>query len=963
MKKIFLSIFVVLSLSVFAQNEEQQWVDSVFNSLTLEQRVGQLFNLRANQPNKDFDTNIDEYIERYNIGGVTFFRTDASKLLEQANEWQSMAQTPMMIAIDGEWGIGMRINDGLSYPYQMTLGAITDNSLITEMGCQIAEQCVRLGINVNFAPTVDVNNEPNNPVIGFRSFGEDPDNVARKGAAYALALQNNGVLPTMKHFPGHGNTSTDSHHALPVIKNSLEEIKRIELYPFKYLIDEGVNGAMVGHLYFPALEPIENQSSSLSKNIVTDLLKNEMNYDGIIFTDGLEMKGAYNGMDPDSVCLQALMSGNDILLLPINVEPSMKIIIDAARNIPEVNNRVEESCKKILRHKYQLGLNKYQDRHLERLNNDLNQNRYYNLKQRLYNEAVTMLKNEKEILPMKDNTNERVAVVSFGKDNLISQLLNEKGVKNTPFLFDENSSKEEIKRTAKQLKSYDYIIVNIRNTSNYPSRNYGITSGMKDFLSNLRKSDKVIFNLFGSPYALDRLSLDKKADAVIVGYEDNQMVADAIVNIIVGDLSPKGRLPVSLMDYKCGHGLSYSNHLSPESLPYSLIENESTRKIDSVINDGIEKKALPGCQVLAMKDGKIIYEKNYGKFTYEGNRNVDSDAIYDIASLTKLFASTFALMKLYDDGMIDLNSTLGSFFPFLNQSDKGEIKLIEFLTHQSGLTPWIPIYEMTLDDENKPDRSLYRTSIDETHTLRVAENLYISKDYVYDIYDTIMKSPLKDKVYKYSDLGFYFIPKIVESLTNKSFESYLTENFFTPLNLNHTCFRPLLYHDKDNIVPTENDTYFRMQLLCGDVHDQTAALFGGVSGHAGLFSNAKDLAVMMQLLLDGGYANGRQFISEETINYFNTAHFADNKNRRGIGFDKPDLDPEAKYYTPSKQSSMSSFGHSGFTGTFAWADPENNLIVIFLSNRVYPDSNNNKLSELNIRTIVHDLFYDAVNNE
>ena len=259
MKKIFLSIFVVLSLSVFAQNEEQQWVDSVFNSLTLEQRVGQLFNLRANQPNKDFDTNIDEYIERYNIGGVTFFRTDASKLLEQANEWQSMAQTPMMIAIDGEWGIGMRINDGLSYPYQMTLGAITDNSLITEMGCQIAEQCVRLGINVNFAPTVDVNNEPNNPVIGFRSFGEDPDNVARKGAAYALALQNNGVLPTMKHFPGHGNTSTDSHHALPVIKNSLEEIKRIELYPFKYLIDEGVNGAMVGHLYFPALEPIENR--------------------------------------------------------------------------------------------------------------------------------------------------------------------------------------------------------------------------------------------------------------------------------------------------------------------------------------------------------------------------------------------------------------------------------------------------------------------------------------------------------------------------------------------------------------------------------------------------------------------------------------------------------------------------------------------------------------------------------
>ncbi|MBR5603176.1 MAG: hypothetical protein IKW51_03065, partial [Bacteroidales bacterium] len=287
MKRILLSVFAfIISLNVFSQNDEDRWVDSVFNSLTLEQQVGQLMNLRANQPNKDFDAKIAEYIDRYNIGGVTFFRTDAELLLRQTNEWQSMAQTPLMIAIDGEWGLGMRINDGLSYPYQMTLGAITNDSLISEMGRQIAEQCVRIGINVNFAPDIDVNNEPNNPVIGFRSFGENPDNVARKGAAYALALQNNGVLPSMKHFPGHGNTKTDSHHALPVIKNSLEEIEKIELAPFKYLIDKGVKGAMVGHLYFPALEPVVNRSSSLSKNIVTDLLKNKMNYDGIIFTDG-----------------------------------------------------------------------------------------------------------------------------------------------------------------------------------------------------------------------------------------------------------------------------------------------------------------------------------------------------------------------------------------------------------------------------------------------------------------------------------------------------------------------------------------------------------------------------------------------------------------------------------------------------------------------------------------------------
>ena len=293
MKRILLSILLLSFLNIFAQDDENHWVDSVFNSLTLEQKVGQLVNLRANDPNKDFNDYIDEYIDRYNIGGVTFFRTDAEKLLTKANEWQAKSQTPMMIAIDGEWGVGMRINDGLSYPYQMTLGAITNNTLIAEMGRQIAEQCTRLGINVNFAPTVDVNNEPNNPVIGYRSFGEDPDNVAQKGLAYALAMQNNGVLPSMKHFPGHGNTVTDSHYALPIVKNSLEEINKIELLPFKYLIDNGVKGAMVGHLFFPALEPVVNKSSSLSKNIVTDLLKDKMNYDGIIFTDGLEREEFY----------------------------------------------------------------------------------------------------------------------------------------------------------------------------------------------------------------------------------------------------------------------------------------------------------------------------------------------------------------------------------------------------------------------------------------------------------------------------------------------------------------------------------------------------------------------------------------------------------------------------------------------------------------------------------------------
>lgn len=960
MKKISISIIILLfSISLYSQTVEDKWVDSVFNSLSFEQKVGQLMNVRVNNPGKPFNPQIVNYIKKYNIGGVTFFRTDAEPLLEQVNKWQELAQTPLMVGLDAEWGLGMRINDGLSYPYQMTLGAVQNDSLIAEMGCQIAEQCLRIGVNVNYAPDVDVNNEPRNPVIGFRSFSENPFAVARKGLAYSLALQKNGVMTVMKHFPGHGNTVSDSHNTLPKIDRSLKEIENIELYPFKYLINNGVDGIMIGHLYFPALEPVKNTSSSLSKNVVTKLLKDKMGFDGLIFTDGLDMKGAYNGREPDSICYYALMAGNDVLLLPMNINNSIKIIVNAANNDIRVKDRVEESCKKILKYKYRLGLNNYKPKSTEKLMNDLNKNPYLFLKQRLYNEAVTMLANKDEILPLNDAYNKKIAVVTFGKDNSISKRLNENGIKNTSFLLENNISEEKSKRIIKQLKSFDYIIVNIRNISIYVTNNFGITDNIVSFITKLSKNNKLIFNLFGSPYAFDKFEFKKTPVSILIGYEDNDMTVNTIVDVILGKICPRGKLPVSLNKYKYGTGLSFKEFLSPETLPVSLIDNEFTRQVDSVVLDGIDRRAFPGCQIIALKDGKIIYDKSFGNFTYDDSRKVQDDDVYDIASLTKVFASTFALMKLYDEGKIDLNSTLGDFFPFLNQSDKGNIKLIEFLTHQSGMVPWIPIYKEILTEDG-PDMNIFRNYIDEEHTVRVAKDLYISEDFRYKIYDSIIKSKLKDKKYKYSDVGFYFIPKIVESVTNQPFETYLDNNFYKPLNLNNIFYKPLNHIDKTKIIPTENDMTFRKQLICGDVQDQIAALFGGISGHAGLFSNAKDLAVMMQLLLNNGYANGRLFLSKKTIKTFTTAPFTENENRRGIGFDKPDLNPHSVYYIPSKQSSMQSFGHTGFTGTFAWADPKNNLVVIFLSNRVYPDVNNNLLSELNIRTIIHDLFYDAV---
>ena len=958
MRKIYLLLTLLLWCFVAAaQTEEDQWVDSVYNSLTNEQRVGQLINVRANLPNKPYFAEVQGLIERYNIGGVTFFRTDAEPLLKQVNEWQTMAQTPLMVAIDGEWGLGMRLNDGMSYPYQMTLGAIQNQELIGEMGRQIAEQCRRIGINVDFAPDIDVNNEPQNPVIGMRSFGEDPKQVAQRGAQYALALQNNGVLPTMKHFPGHGDTKTDSHEALPKIDKKLKQIKKTELYPFDYLTHEGVAGAMVGHIYMPALEPQNNLSSSISKNIVKNLFKDEMGFDGIIFSDAMEMKGAYQGIHPDEVGLKALLAGIDVILMPMNPENTILNIVNQIDN-EEVASRVEESCKKVLRYKYRLGLTENQQPSELFVDNDLHQLKYYNLKQRLYNEAVTMIRNEKETLPL--DKSQKIAVVTFGKKDNVTEKLEDEGYDVCGYLINGDLNGTKKSQIINELKNYRQVVVNIQNTSIYATRNFGINDNMTDFVKEITKNNKIIFNLFACPYALDKFTFKKTPAAIVIGYEDTKEAVNAVVDVMTGKMNPIGKLPVSIgKKYKAGTGLSFEGMLTPESLPVELIDNEYIREVDSIALNGIEIGAYPGCQILAMKDGKIIYDKCFGHFTYDGEHEVQSDDVYDIASLTKVFATTFAIMKLYDDGKISLETKLSDYFPYLKNTNKKDIRLIEVMTHQAGLTGWIPIYKTMLKND-QPDPDIFRKSIDEDHTVRVAKDMYISKDFNFAICETVKDSDTIKKKYKYSDLGFYLLPKIVEMVTNMPFEQYLEESFYKPLNLNHIYYKPLKHIDIDKIAPTENDTYFRMQLLQGDVHDQAAALMGGVSGHAGLFANARDLAVMMQLLLNEGYANNRQFLSSYTIKKFTSAPFVDNMNRRGIGFDKPEVDPSVTYYTPAKQSSMRSFGHTGFTGTFAWADPENGLVVIFLSNRVYPDANNNKLSQQDIRTKIHEAFYDAV---
>lgn len=965
---------MIATSQLVAQDAETRWVDSVYNSLTLEQRVGQLIMMRANNPDKPFEKAVGDYIQQYNIGGVCFFRADAVKQLEQTNAWQALAQTPLMVAIDAEWGLAMRVRNTVAYPYQMTLGAVNDNELLYLMGQQVADQCRRMGIHVNFAPVADVNSNAKNPVIGVRSFGENPQNVGEKAAAYALGMQNKGLITSMKHFPGHGNTDTDSHLTLPTVTRSYEEVKDIELAPFRYLIERGVNGAMVGHLYFPAIEKVENTSSSLSKGVVIDLLKNEMGFEGLIFTDGLDMKGVSQTVSADSVPYVAFLAGNDVLILPHDVPKAIAQIKAGAERDPEIAARVEESCKKILKYKYRAGLSLYAPMPTQNLMNDLNSQDYLDLRQLLYDEAVTLLRNEDNVLPLKPG--KEVAMVTIGLEEnakTMANALKDAGVKVKSYCVNKDRA-AEAKVWLPELEKADLVMVNIMQSSINASKNFGVNDATVDFFNRLVAQNDVILNLFACPYALDLFRINNSVVGLVVGYQDNDASLNAVTAVLTGKQTAKGTLPVSTEKFKCGEGIvppSYpvnmptsapvlkqgSLSIDQKTLPKGTIDPKYERLLDSVAKMGIEKKAYPGCQILAMKDGKVVYDKCFGTFTYESAAKVAPEDVYDIASLTKIFASTLTLMKLYEDGLLDVNKTMGDYFPYLNNSDKGAIKMIDVLTHQSGMKSWIPFHQKTYD-ENGPKPELFVDHIDEAHTVRVAENLYLVNDYKEQIIDSVMKSPMKEKKYVYCDMGFFFVPELVKQLTNKTLEEYLHENFYDPMHLTSIGYCPLHWRTRETIIPTENDTVFRKQLLWGDVHDQQAGLMGGISGHAGLFANAHDLAVIAQMLLDEGKYEGKQLLKASTIKYFTTAPFTDNNNRRGLGFDKLPIGKKGPS-TASKSASMASYGHTGFTGTFFWNDPENHLLIVFLSNRVCPYAEPNNLSRQNIRTLLHDILYQA----
>ena len=939
---------------------QQKWVDSIYNKLTLDEKIGQLFFVQATSKNKNNSEKILNNIKNFKIGGLIFSTGHPSIQANLTNKYQNASEIPLMISMDAEWGVGMRLDSVPKFPWNMSLGAIKNDLLIQKIGSEIGYQFKRLGIHMNFAPVIDINTNPKNPIIGNRSYGENKINVSEKGISFTKGIQSNNVLATAKHFPGHGDTSKDSHLTLPTINFDEKRIKKVELYPFKKLIEDGLSAVMIAHLNVPSLEKENMLPSTLSKNIIEKTLIKELNFNGLIITDALEMKGV-SEFTKKNVDLMAFLAGNDILLMSSDISKGIKSIKKSIKKGKISEQRLARSVKKILKAKYKVGLNNYKSIETSNLIDDLNSISVTNLINKSIESIPTLIKNKSDVIPVKLDT-ESILNIQFGNSDgvIFNDYLNK--FKKIKSIKASNINTNDLNSL---LANHKLIIVSFHMKSDTPWENMNkkFSDNEQDILKLIDEHDNKILASFTNPYALSQLNL-KSYNSVIVGFQNNYEFQKTIAQQIFGAKEIKGNLPVSINEtYKEGTGIILKNlnilsYADPEMVG---VDRKKLNKIDSLVNYAIQNEMTPGAQILVAKNSKIIYDKSFGRLRYNENLKTNSETIYDLASLTKILVTTPIIMNLVDKNIIGLETKLKEIIPRYEKSNKSEISVKELLSGHAALQAWIPFYKLTLDEKNRPSSKYYSFSRNRTNSVKVSPDLYLRTDYIDTIRNIIEKSDLLKNKYKYSDLSYLIIQEFIENHYNQNLDQIIHELMFRKLGIDLN-YNPTLKYSTKNIAPTELDEYFRYKEINGYVHDMAAAMLGGVSTHAGLFGNAINVAKVMQLYIQNGNYGNQQILNPETINLFNNCYYCDEDNRRGVGFDKPQLEDDGP---TCGCISMNSFGHSGWTGTFAWADPDQEIIYVFLSNRSYPtgeSAGKSKLVKENIRSKIQEIIYNSINN-
>ncbi len=969
MRKQFLLFWCFLScLLGFAQNPlvtkdsllQKQWVDATYEKMSVEERIGQLFMVMvASNQEKSQTDKIRKMVRDQGLGGVIFSKGGPVRQARLTNEYQASSKIPLLIGMDAEWGLAMRLDSTYAFPWNMTLGAIQDSSLVEKVGHRIGMHAKRLGVHINFAPDIDINTNPKNPIIGNRSFGEDKFNVTQKGEAFLKGMEKAGILSSGKHFPGHGDTAVDSHNALPVVGFTEERLDSVELYPYKKLIKAGLSSVMVAHLAVPELEREEGRPSSLSRTLITDLLKEKMQFQGLVFTDALNMKGVTDFTKNGVVALEALEAGNDILLMPADLQKSKAALLEAYDKGKLSDQRIAYSVKKILMAKYKSGLHQYKPVEIEDLYEDLNTLEDDLVYEEAIENAITVVKNKVNLLGIKKLENKKIAYVKFGD------------AEHDPFLKALNNyaevtevDAENIARLKAKLTDYNLVIVGFHKSNESPWKAYKFSQKEQFWLQEIAKSraSNVVLTVFAKPYALLDVTNFQNIDAVVVAYQNSKLAQLKAAELLFGAIPAKGKLPVSAHpDFPVNSGLDLKPLMR---LGYSIpervgISSARLAYVDTLVQDGLDSLMYPGAQIVIARKGKIIYNKGFGKPTYKSEETISPENIYDLASLTKILATLPAIMKMEEEGKIALNTTFKELVPDYAETELKDVTVLKALSHYGRLPAWIAFYIDTLDKKRRPSSEFYRTNPSDGFSIKVTDRMYLQDAYKDSIYNRIGRQELKSNRYRYSDVAYYVLKKYIEDTYNKPLDGLANSFLFKRIGATRTGYNPLGKFPKNSIVPSEIDNYYRYQEVRGFVHDMGAAMQGGVGGHAGLFSNANDVAKIMQMYLQGGFYGGERFLDQRTVEKFNKCYFCHKNVRRGVGFDKPQLEDKGP---TCGCVSRKSFGHSGFTGTYTWADPDEEIVYVFLSNRTYPSATNRLLVKSGLRTRIQRAIYDSIIN-
>jgi beta-N-acetylhexosaminidase len=920
-----------------------QALDSLISSLSLEEKVAQMMMVRAygQYVSRDDDSfnHLIGLVKDTKVGGIVIMQGDVYEEAVLLNALQAEARIPLLVASDFERGIAMRVRRGTSFPEAMAVGATRNPEDAYAMGRITAQEARAIGVHEVYAPVADINTNPLNPVINTRSFGDDPGLVGRMAAAFVHGVIDGGAIATVKHFPGHGDTGVDSHVGLPVLPYPRSRLDSVELSSFKSAIAAGTQAVMLGHIAVPALDS-SGLPMSLSRRGIEDDLRGDLGFTGLTVTDALGMQGALQGRTSDSAAVLAVRAGIDVLLDPVDIESAVSAIVRnvSSGEIPE--SRIDASVRRILQAKHTLGLDRHRTVDIDAIAGIVATKAHRQTAKSIARDAITVVRNSGGILPLQPNAQGHMKIVLASDvdddrteidrpespwpneptGNYFLRLLRRRAGGVDVFRVSPSSDESAVLSMPESLKAGDLVLfalfAKVRSTADMPEYLHPLLSRLSETPAS------VITCILGNPY----LAADfPKSDAIVCTYGDEEPVTEAAVESLFGEIPTHGRLPVSIPGvFPFGTGLDLpQTQLRRDDPALAGFNPEALNQVDSVVIAAIRDSAFPGAEVAIVKNQILAYDKTFGKFTYDADsRRVDEETMYDLASVTKVVSTTAAAMKLYDEHRLGLQDSLARYLPQLRGKPKGAITIRQLLLHRGGFPPFRKLYGMGLSPAAA--------------------------------FDTILATPLVAKPGDstvYSDLSMITLGKVVEAITGSPLDVFVKREFYGPLGMTHTMYNPgeALW---PNIAPTELDTVWRKRLVQGTVHDESAAVLGGVSGNAGLFSTASDLAIFVQMLLNKGTYAGRRFLSAETVDEFIATKEPGQERWLGWDMKSGERSSAGKYF------STSSFGHTGFTGTSIWVDPQRNLAVIFLTNRVYPTRAD--LHILKVRPQLHDAVIRAL---